>query len=434
MPGMTTNTNASAPGADQIGSLRQDSRTIGLIGLAHGSSHFFHLLLPPLFPWLIQDFGFSYSQLSVLVSVFFIVSGVGQALAGFVVDRFGARPILFAALGSFAVAGVIAGTAHSYVQLMLAAVFAGLGNAPFHPVDFTILNKRLSPQRLGHGFSVHGLSGNLGWAAAPVFMAGITSATGSWRLACLCGAALAAIILAIMVINRDALDDRVTVAAAGAANGPAKAAAASAALEHPLAFLKLPSVWLCFSFFFWTTCAMSAIQSFASPALQQLYGLPASITAYVVTGYMLFGAAGMVVGGFLVGRVERLEKTISACLLFSGGLLALVATGWLPGYAALGVAALAGVGTGLAGPSRDMLVKRAAPPGATGRVYGMVYSGLDLGFCLAAPVFGYMLDHHMNAGVFYGAAVGMVLSVVSAGFVGAGVAARKAQLGAAKPA
>ena len=420
---MTTNTTTSnaAPDPSALGSLRQDSRTIGLVGLAHGSSHFFHLLLPPLFPWLIADFGFSYSELSVLVSAFFIVSGVGQALAGFVVDRFGARPIMFAALSSFAVAGVIAGTANSYAQLMLAAIFAGLGNAPFHPVDFTILNKRLSPQRLGHGFSVHGLSGNLGWAAAPVFMAGITSATGSWRMACLCGAALAAIILAIMVINRDALDDRVSLAGAA----PKAAGAAAAPQEHPMAFLKLPSVWLCFSFFFWTNCAMSAIQSFSSPALQQLYGLPASITAYVVTGYMLFGAAGMVLGGFLVGRVERLEKVISACLLFSGILLALVGTGWLPGYVALGVAALAGIGTGLAGPSRDMLVKRAAPPGATGRVYGTVYSGLDLGFCLAAPVFGYMLDHQMNAGVFFGAAVGMVLSVVSAGFVGAGVAARK---------
>ncbi|GAB2811121.1 MFS transporter [Comamonas piscis] len=416
------------PGPGDLGSLRQDSRTIGLVGLAHGSSHFFHLLLPPLFPWLIADFGFSYSELSVLVSAFFIVSGVGQALAGFVVDRFGARPIMFAALSSFAVAGVIAGTANSYAGLMLAAIFAGLGNAPFHPVDFTILNKRLSPQRLGHGFSVHGLSGNLGWAAAPVFMAGITSATGSWRIACLCGAALAAIILVIMVINRDALDDRVSLAGAASAK-----AVAAGSQEHPMAFLKLPSVWLCFSFFFWTTCAMSAIQSFSSPALQQLYGLPASITAYVVTGYMLFGAAGMVLGGFLVGRVERLEKVISACLLFSGVLLALVGTGWLPGYVALGVAALAGIGTGLAGPSRDMLVKRAAPPGATGRVYGMVYSGLDLGFCLAAPVFGYMLDHHMNAGVFFGAAVGMVLSVVSAGFVGAGVAARK-QKAAAVPA
>lgn len=420
---MTTNTTTSnaTPDPSALGSLRQDSRTIGLVGLAHGSSHFFHLLLPPLFPWLIADFGFSYSELSVLVSAFFIVSGVGQALAGFVVDRFGARPIMFAALSSFAVAGVIAGTANSYAQLMLAAIFAGLGNAPFHPVDFTILNKRLSPQRLGHGFSVHGLSGNLGWAAAPVFMAGITSATGSWRIACLCGAALAAIILTIMVINRDALDDRVSLASAA----PKAAGAAAGPQEHPMAFLKLPSVWLCFSFFFWTTCAMSAIQSFSSPALQQLYGLPASITAYVVTGYMLFGAAGMVLGGFLVGRVERLEKVISACLLFSGILLALVGTGWLPGYVALGVAALAGIGTGLAGPSRDMLVKRAAPPGATGRVYGTVYSGLDLGFCLAAPVFGYMLDHQMNAGVFFGAAVGMVLSVVSAGFVGAGVAARK---------
>ena len=426
--GMTKINNTNGADPTQLGSLRQDTRTIGLIGLAHGSSHFFHLLLPPLFPWLIADFGFSYSQLSVLVSVFFIVSGVGQALAGFVVDKFGARPILFAALSSFVVAGVIAGTSHSYAQLMLAAVFAGLGNAPFHPVDFTILNKRLSPQRLGHGFSVHGLSGNLGWAAAPVFMAGITSATGSWRVACLCGAALAAIVLAIMLINRDALDDRVHAAKPGAAKA---AAAAQASNEHALAFLKLPSVWLCFSFFFWTTVAMSAIQSFASPALQQLYGLPASITAYVVTGYMLFGAAGMVVGGFLVGRVERLEKVISVSLLGSGVLLALVGTGWLPGYAALGVAALAGVGTGLAGPSRDMLVKRAAPPGATGRVYGAVYSGLDLGFCLAAPVFGYMLDHHLNSGVFYGAAAGLVLSVVSAGFVGAGVAARKAQMAAA---
>ncbi len=426
-------TTATVPAPNQIGSLRQDTRTIGLIGLAHGSSHFFHLLLPPLFPWLIQDFGYTYSELSVLVSAFFIVSGVGQALAGFVVDRFGARPILFAALTSFAVAGVIAGTANSYAGLMVAAIFAGLGNAPFHPVDFTILNKRLSPQRLGHGFSVHGLSGNLGWAAAPVFMAGITTATGSWRTACLCGAALAVIVLAIMVINRDALDDKVSSPGAAAAKAAA-APAPGAAVEHPMAFLRLPSVWLCFSFFFWTTCAMSAIQTFASPALQQLYGLNVSVTAFVVTGYMLCGAMGMVLGGFLVGKVDRLEKVISASLLGSAALLALVGTGWLPGYVALAVAMLAGFGTGLAGPSRDMLVKRAAPPGATGRVYGTVYSGLDLGFCLAAPVFGYMVDHHMNSGVFMGAAAALALSVVSAGFVGAGVAERKAQAASAKAA
>ncbi|MEG1455905.1 MAG: MFS transporter, partial [Comamonas sp.] len=279
-----------------------------------------------------------------------------------------------------------------------------------------------------HAFSVHGISGNLGWALAPVFMAGITTATGSWRTACLCGAGLAALVLLIMVLNRDALDDRKPLVPAAA-----RPAAGSAPAEHPMAFLRLPSVWLCFSFFFWSTCALSAIQSFASPALQSMYGLPLSLTALVATGYMLCGAAGMLIGGFLVGRVQRLEKLIAISLLASAVLLAVVGSGLLPGYVALAVAAVAGLGTGIAGPSRDMLIKRAAPPGATGRVYGMVYSGLDLGFCLAAPVFGYMLDHHMNAGVFFGAAVGMVLSVVSAGFVGAGVAARK-QKAAAVPA
>ena len=278
----------ASPGAQSAVPLRQDVRTIGLIGLAHGSSHFFHMLLPPLFPWLIGEFGYSYSELGLLVSVFFVVSGVGQALSGFLVDRVGARPVLFFALSSFAAAGLVAGTAQGYAMLVLAAALAGLGNAPFHPVDFTILNKRVSPQRLGHGFSVHGISGNLGWATAPVFMAGIATATGSWRAACLCGALLALVVLAIMVWNRDALDDR-----QGAWAHEAKGGASAVAEEHPMAFLKLPSVWLCFSFFFWSTCALSAIQSFASPALQSMYGLPLSVTALVVTGYMLCGAPAL---------------------------------------------------------------------------------------------------------------------------------------------
>ncbi|MBX9935147.1 MAG: MFS transporter [Burkholderiaceae bacterium] len=400
---------------------RQDIRTISLIGLAHSSSHFFHMLLPPLFPWLIAEFGFSYAELGWLVTVFFVISGVGQALSGFLVDRVGARPVLFLALGSFMLAGVAAATAQGYAGLVLAAALAGLGNAPFHPVDFTILNKRVSAARLGHGFAVHGISGNLGWALAPLFMAGLATATGSWRLACLCGALLALLVLAVMVWQRDALDDR---QGAWAHQGGSHAGAAAVATEHPMAFLRLPSVWLCFSFFFWSTCALSAIQSFASPALQQMYGLPLSLTALVVTGYMLCGAAGMVAGGFLVGRVARLEKTISVCLVVSAVLLVLAGTGWLPGTAALALAALAGLGTGIAGPSRDMLIKRAAPPGATGRVYGTVYSGLDLGFSVAAPVFGVLLDRGLTGGIFYGSALALLLSVVSATLVGAGIWAR----------
>ena len=395
-------------------SARQDATTIGLIGLAHGTSHFNHMLLPPLFPLFIRDFGLSYSELGLLVSVFFIISGVGQALAGFVVDRIGARPVLFAALSLFVAASLAAATAQGYPGLMLAAALAGLGNSPFHPVDFTILNKRVSPARLGHAFSVHGITGNLGWALAPVFMIGVSDWTGQWRTAYLGTALIALAVLVLLVLHREAIDDR----RGGASMGGMAPDGAQAASEHPLAFLKLPSVWLCFSFFFWTTAALSAIQSFASPALIRLYGLPASITAFVVTGYMLCGAVGMVIGGFLVARVARLERTIAAAMAVAALLLLLVATGWLPPYVAAGAAALAGFGTGLAGPSRDMLIKRAAPPGATGRVYGTVYSGLDVGFAVAAPVFGALLDHGLPDGVFYGAALVLGLGIASAALVG----------------
>ncbi|MFN9745841.1 MAG: MFS transporter [Betaproteobacteria bacterium] len=402
---------ASKPPAPPAGA-RADFTVIGLVGLAHATSHFFHLLLPPLFPVFMREFGLSYSELGLLVSVFFVISGVGQAMSGFLVDRVGARPVLLAALGFFVAAALAAASAQGYAGLVLAAVLAGVGNAPFHPADFTILNKRVSPARLGHAFSAHGISGNLGWAVAPVLLIGVAELSGQWRAAYLAAALWALAVLVLLALRRDDIDDRLV----GAGQGP-RVGASTAPAEHPMAFLRLPSVWLCFGFFFWSTAALAAIQSFASPALAALYGLPLSATAFVVTGYMLCGAAGMVIGGFVVARVQRLELTIGVAMAGGAALLLLVGSGALPPWLAAGVAALAGFGTGLAGPSRDMLIKRAAPPGATGRVYGTVYSGLDVGFALAAPVFGWLMDHGHAGGVFAGSALALLMGVGSASLV-----------------
>ncbi len=394
--------------------LRDDARTIGLVALAHGISHFFHLLLPPLFPVFIREFGLSYSELGLLVTAFFVVSGVGQAGSGFLVDRIGARPVLFVALACFVAAALAAAGAQGYGGLMLAAGLAGLGNSAFHPVDFTILNKRVSQPRLGHAFSVHGIAGNLGWAAAPVFLAGAMALTGSWRIAYVGAAGLALLVTLVLAINRRAIDDRL-----GAWSHEKQPAGALGAVpEHPMAFLRLPSVWICFAFFFWSTAALSAIQAFAGPALQQIYGLPLSVTAFVVTAYMLCGAAGMVAGGFLVSGSLRLERTIALAMSAAAVLLVLAGSGLLSGLAAAALVALAGAGVGLAGPSRDMLVKQASPPGATGRVYGTVYSGLDIGFALAAPVFGALMDRGHPDGVFYGSALALGLGIVTAGLIG----------------
>ena len=156
-------------------SFRQDASVMGLVSMAHASSHFAHLLLPLMFPVFMKEFGLGYAQMGFLVTIFFVVSGLGQASAGFVVDRFGARPVMLVAVAVMGLACLVAASAQSYAALVAVAVLAGLGNSPFHPVDFSILNQRVSPARLGHAYSAHGLSGNLGWAVAPAFMVGMTA-------------------------------------------------------------------------------------------------------------------------------------------------------------------------------------------------------------------------------------------------------------------
>ncbi len=399
---------------------KQDARIIGLVGLAHGTSHFFHLMLPTLFPVFIRDFGLSYAELGRCMALFFVVSGTGQALAGFLVDRVGPKPVLFGALALFAASALTCATATGGAGLAVAAALAGLGNAPFHPIDFTVLNQRVSPARLGHGFSVHGITGNLGWAATPVFLTGLMALTHSWRVAVAGMAVWAVVMMLILWRHADAIDCPV--------HPQAQATKLAAHGTSPFAFLRLPSVWLCFSFFFFSSVSLSAIQGFAGPALRQMYRLSELDVAstFVVTGYMLCGAAGMVVGGLWVSRMARLERLIAVCLSVSALMLWVAARGWLPSMPTMVLVALAGVGAGLAGPSRDMLIKQAAPPGATGRVYGTVYSGLDIGFALAAPVFGAMLDHQLPGSVLDGSALALLLGVACALFVGLRFSARPA--------
>ena len=180
--------------------LRQDAKVITLVGLAHGTSHFYHVILAALIPWLKPEFHLSYAELGLLMTVFFTVSGVGQAMAGFVVDRFGARAVLFTGIGLLGLSAVMLAGAHSYAQLMAGAFLAGCGNCVFHPADYTLLNQRVSKSRLAHGFSVHGISGNIGWALSPLFLTFVAGRT-DWRTALLSAALLPLTVLALLLWN-----------------------------------------------------------------------------------------------------------------------------------------------------------------------------------------------------------------------------------------
>ena len=389
--------------------LRQDAAVIGLVGLAHGTSHFSHLLLAPLFPIFMRDFGLSYSDVGLLMSIFFIISGTGQAMAGFVVDRMGARPVLFAAITCFLLASLAASMATGYAGLVLVAVLAGLGNAPFHPADFTILNQRVSAARLGHAFSAHGLTGNLGWALAPAFLVGITS-LADWRTAYQGAALLYVAVLGLLFWQRAKLRTEVVVRHADAPQGA------------DLAFLKLPVVWWCFAFFLLSTMTLAVVQSFAPSILKAVHGVSVEAATLTISAYMLCGAAGMFVGGFVAvyAQGHRWSSDRIVALAMSGGALLLLvcATGWLGSTGTMVVLAATGFAVGVGGPSRDMMIKKATPKGATGRVYGTVYSGLDIGFAVSPLIFGALMDRGWYAATLAGAALVLLVSVYAAVGVG----------------
>ena len=390
----------------QAASLRDDARVIGLVGLAHGVSHFYHLILASLFPWLKPAFNLSYAELGLLMTVFFVVSGIGQALAGFVVDRVGARRVLFGGMTLLGIAALVLAGANHYATLLAGSMLAGLGNSVFHPADYTLLNQRVSKARIAHAFSVHGVSGNLGWAAAPVFLATV-AAFSSWRTALLAASIIPFATLLLLFLNRAALyADPVPPKTHANAGGGA------------FGFLRLPAVWMSFGFFFLSAVSLGGIQSFSSTSLVALYQVSLASAMAAYSAYMLASAAGMLMGGFLASKTQHHDRTIAASFTLAAALALVLASGAVPGWSTTAIMGLIGLAAGIAGPSRDLLIRAAAPTNATGRVFGVVYSGLDSGLALGPLLFGALMDGGHPSWVFFCIALFQVLAIATAVGVG----------------
>ena len=396
-----------------VSTKRREIEAITVIGFGHGVSHFFHLMIPPLFPWLMRDFGLSFTQAGLLTTVFFTVSGIGQATSGFVVDRLGARRVLITGMMLFCAAALILAAAPHYAVLILAAAVAGAGNSVFHPADFTLLNRNVSGPRLGHAFSVHGLSGNIGWAVAPVFMTTITVAS-SWRVAALAAAGVAALAAVLYLLRRDAVSEPLPHASATDTAEPE---------TSQFAFLGVGAVWLCFLFFMLVTASFSGLQNFAPTVLHEIYGISLAAGASALTAFLFGGAAGMVVGGFMAGRFAAHERVVAVVLALGAAFALAIAAGDTPAWSVAALMVGMGFCIGMAGPSRDMLVRRAATARfgqrAFGRVYGFVYSGIDTGLAIAPVlVFGPLMDAGRFSPVLVVTAVLLGLAVLTALGVG----------------
>ena len=379
-----------------------DLRVVSLVSLAHGMSHFFQIVVAVVFPLIKDDLGVSYVALGGTVALYYVVSGICQTLAGFAVDRYGARRVLFLGLALATTGAALACLAHSYAMLVGAALIGGLGNSVFHPSDFSILNGRVRKERLGHAFSAHGIAGYLGYAAAPVYAIAMSAAVG-WRGALLGAALIGALVVTVLALNRDSVyvepSDRGKAAGGGLAG-------------HFRVLMALP-VLMCFGYFVLVSVQFIAMQNFGIASSMALYGVSATLASAALTCYLLGGAAGIFTGGFIAVRTPRHDLVAASGMAVNAALMFVIASAWFAPALLPILCAAAGFATGMTGPSRDLIVRATTPPGATGKVYGFVYSGLDVGSMVTPVYFGWLLDGGRPSVVFYTVVVTAILTIAT---------------------
>jgi MFS family permease len=383
--------------------LRRDTLTIGLVSLAHLMSHFYQLSLAPLFPRLHETFDVSYVELGALSTCFYLASGICQALAGIVVDRYGARPILLAGITTMACSIGLAGLVNQFWMLYPLAVLAGIGNSVFHPADFSLLSSQVSKQRLGRGYGMHAFSGMIGYALGPVVV-GSLAVFGGWRLA-LVAVGLAGLLVIVVLLRFGSLLRTETGHREHAAGG-----------GTPISYAQLvtsPAIMMALSYFLLTALAGTGFQTFCTAALMEFYQVSLPTAAAALTAYLVGSALGMLAGGQIADRTGRHVRVAMTGLAVCAALMLTVASGGLPFAAVMLVVSVAGMAQGITAPSRDILVRMATPPGATGKVFGFVYSGLDAGSTMAPLVFGALLDHHAIRLIFLGVAALYAVSIFS---------------------
>jgi len=368
--------------------MRKDAIVIALIGVGHAISHFLQLSLPPLFPFMREELGVSYVSLGFVLTLFYGVSALLQPLAGFVVDRRGGLMVLLGGLALMVAGTLVMAFANGIGLLAAGAVVSGIGNSVFHPADFAILNARVSPPRLGHAFSLHSVSGSIGFAVAPLFSATAASLFG-WHGALLATAGVAFAVLVLLLFQ----SQRISMQAA-----PSRAKKAFS--EDAKVLLSLPILG-CFLFFALHAGAFTGLLTFGIAAMKEQFGVSAVLASSAIAAYMAGSACGAIAGGFVAARARRPNLVAGAALTVSACGILSIASGAVPGASLPFVLAVSGFALGFTYPSRDLIVRAATPPGAAGRVYGFVYAGLDVGSFATPMIYGYLMDQGAPNAVFY---------------------------------
>ena len=377
---------------------RADSalRTLTGISVAHWLSHFHLFVLPMLFPFLKTQLGVGYIELGFALTVFAVVSGLTQAPIGYLADHIGARKILLGGLclGGFALIGL--GMHLSYPALIVAAALLGLANSVYHPADYAILSAHMDEARMGRAFSIHTFAGFVGGAVAPAIVAALVAWIGGLGALMVAGALGPLVALLLVIIG---------IPDAGASKNKPRGE------QAPQASVITPAIMVLTIFFMLLSLSNAGIGNFGVVALMSGYGVSFPSANIALTAFLGASAAGVLAGGYLADRTHRHAQVAAACFAINAAIVLVIALVGLPLFVLTAAMGLAGFLGGVIAPSRDMLVRNAAPPGAAGRAFGIVSTGFNLGGIVSPLLFGWIMDQNMPHWVFGASVVFMVLTV-----------------------
>ncbi len=370
-----------------------ESKLVAGVCLAHLVSHYYIVLLAPLFVFIKADYGVTYTELGLALTIFNLVSTVMQTPAGFFIDRTDPRLNLTGGLLLGASAIAVAGLVDSFWVFLAMFGVMGLANTVYHPADYTLLSEHVAPERMTKVFSYHSCAGMIGTAIAPVTLLFMERLAG-WRGAFLGAAVLGVAAALILMLLREPAHGRRKPAMASRNASPATKPSDGWQL------LMSPPILFNLAFFLMLSMVGGGLNQFLVVGLAALHNTPLSLANTALTALLTMSAIGVLAGGVLAGRTLHHSLVASCGLLVTGAVSAFIGL-WDPGtLLLLGVVALSGFATGIALPSRDMIVRSVTPRGSYGKVFGFVTMGLHIGGMIAPIIFGQFLDHGQPRLVF----------------------------------
>ncbi|ADD07311.1 major facilitator superfamily transport protein (plasmid) [Natrialba magadii ATCC 43099] len=380
-------------------------RAVGSVTVGHGVNEFFSIVIPPIIPLLVADFGITYGQAGVLVTIFFVMYALFQLPAGMLADVIGKERLLIAGLFGMAGGVLVASMATSYETLLVAQAIAGISGSAFHPTGMALVSDYETKQTEGKAMGVFGFGGALGTMSAPVIVGGV-AAVADWRLALATGVAIGVLVTCLVVYlfvtaeepdvdEVDGTDDESASTARTDGGRSESTQSVRAAIWNAIDLPITPSIVVLFFVTVVLSMQHRAIQTYTTSYVAAETG--ASVAAGNVTFFALLvgGSLASLYAGDLADRFDRITLGIAASLATAALVAATLATTLLEGLpielltAILAVwFAVIGAGMYASYPVKNAMVSQQAEATSSGSLFGVIQTGSAIGSASGPTVFG----------------------------------------------